>query len=139
MAEDNITPDQLIERVDNAPGKVALATLRELRSAYKRGRITIGVLDDIKSRLESDHRIGVIHDGAEPEQTQEVYLYKQDAPIGAFLHAGHHPSDPGLRRLRDVTVPAKDAAEADERLATLKSALLDATVALNDYLGEDAA
>ena len=38
-----ITSDDLVERVETAPGNIALATLLELRSAYNRGRITAGV------------------------------------------------------------------------------------------------
>ncbi len=135
----NITPEVLVQRVEEAPGNIAIATFRELRSAYNRGRITPGVFGWIENKLENDHRIGVTADGSEPSQEHEAYLYKLDAPIGGLLAAAANPSDSGLRRIREVAAPASKAAEADASLSTVKAALEDATVALNDYLGENGA
>jgi hypothetical protein len=132
-----ITPEDLLERVEAAPGNITTATLLELRSAYKRGRITYGVLESIRTKLEQDHRIGVLHDGSEPSQSQKAYLYQLDAPIGRLLADAMNPSEAGLRRLREVQAPASHATQADAHLATLKAALEDATTALDDYLGDD--
>jgi hypothetical protein len=138
MAEPvNVTPEDLVSRVEHAAGNVALATFRELRSAYKRGRITPGVFEMIANKLENEHRIGVMADRSEPSQEREAYLYKLDAPIGGLLRAVESPSESGLRTLREVATPAKKAAEADASLATVKAALEDATVALQEYLGEN--
>lgn len=135
-----ITIEELVERVNGAPGRVALATLLELRSAYGRGRITPGVLDGIKGRLEREHRIGVLTVVTnEPNQDQEAYLYGLDAPIGRLLAAATNPSEAGLRTLREVAQPAEQAIEADENLAAVKAALEDATTALQDYLGGNGA
>lgn len=134
-----ITIEDLVARVDSASGSIALATFLELRTAYSRGRITPGVFDWIKAKLENEYRIGVMADSSEPSQEQEAYLYKLDAPIGALLGALHNPSEAGLRRVREVAQPAREAAEADASLATVKAALEDATVALRDYLGENGA
>jgi hypothetical protein len=132
-----ITPDDLVERVESAPGHITIATFLELRSAYKRGRITPGVFDWIAGKLENDHRIGVMADSSEPSQEQEAYVYKLDAPVGGLVAAVTNPSEAGLRRLREVATPARKAAEADAILSTVKAALEDATVALQDYLGEN--
>jgi hypothetical protein len=133
-----ITTDDLVKRVEAAPGKIALVTLLELRSAYQRGRITPGVLEGIKGRLERDHRVGVLAvSDVEPSQEQEAYLFQLDSPIGRLLWAAINPSDTGLRQLREVAEPAQQAVEADENLVTVKAALEDATSALKDYLGED--
>jgi hypothetical protein len=133
----DITTDDLVERVERSPGKIALANLLELRSAYGRGRITPGVLDGIKGRLQREHRIGVLTEESELSQEQEVYIYGLDAPIGELLVAATSPSERGLRRLRDVAEPAEQAVEADENLVAVKAALEDATTALQDYLGEN--
>ena len=133
----NITPEDLVARVEKAPAKIALATGLQLRSAYKRGRLTPGVFEFISAKLETDHRIGVLADESEPSQYQEVYLYKLDAPIAGVLGAATNPSEAGLRRLREVATSAREAVESDESLATLKAALEDATAALRDYLGEN--
>lgn len=131
----DLTPEDLVNRVEAAPGNVAIATFLELRSAYKRGRITPGVFEWIAAKLENDHRVGVMADSSEPSQEQEAYLYKLDAPVGGLLAAVANPSEAGLRRLREVATPARKAAEADASLGTVKAALEDATVALQDYLG----
>ena len=138
MASAETTPEELVERVERAPGNLAIATLRELRSAYNRGRITYGVLQSIATKLEQDHRVGVIHDGSEPAQEQKAFLFKLDAPIGRLLDDATNPSDAGLRRLRDLSTSARRATEADANLATVKAALEDAMTALQDYLGENA-
>jgi hypothetical protein len=62
--------------------------------------------------------------------------------VRLFLKPDHAPCTAGrlsydFSSSKTQLVVAKDAAEEDERLATLKSALLDATVALNGYLGKD--
>jgi hypothetical protein len=132
-----ITPEDLVKRVESAQGNIAIATFLELRSAYNRGRITPGVFDWIATKLENDHRIGVTADSSEPSQEQEAYLFKLDAPVGGLLAAVSHPSEAGLRRLREVATPARKAAEADASIATVKAALEDATVALQEYLGEN--
>lgn len=131
----NITPEDLVARVDEAQGNITLASGLELRSAYNRGRLTPGVLESISARLETDHRIGVLDNGNEPSQEQLVYLYKLDAPVGQLLSAAVNPSEAGARRLREVATPARKAVEADQSLLTVKAALEDATTALRDYLG----
>jgi hypothetical protein len=132
----NTTPEHLVTLVENAPAKIAMATGLELRSAYNRGRLTPGVLDYVANKLENDHRIGLAPEDDEPSQEQEFYLYKLDAPVGALVTAIRQPSEAGLRRLRDVATATRVSVAADENLATLKAALEDASVALQEYMGE---
>jgi hypothetical protein len=134
----DVTPDDLVTRVDSAAGGITLANLLELRSAFNRGRMTPGVLDWIREKLEREHRLGVIVDNeVETSQDQAAYLYKLDQPIGRLLMAALNPSEAGLRHLREVAAPAHQAVQADDNLSAVKAALEDATSALSDYLGEN--
>ena len=132
-----ITPDDLVSRVEKAQGKIAIASLWELRSAYKRGRMTPGVLAFIENRLQQDHRLGLVPENPdEPSQDQSAYLYALDSPIAALLDSAFTPTENGLRRLREVATPARDAAVADQNLATVQAALEDATAALRVFMGQ---
>lgn len=130
-----VTPGDLAQRAAEAPGKITLVTLLELRSAYQRGRATPGVLERIALRLRDEHQLGMLRDeNQEPDQEQQAYLYRLDEPIAQVIEAVRRPSSAALQRLQETAAPADQSVGLDAGLQDVKAALDDASSALEDLI-----